>query len=242
MTPVPLISITGLVKSYPAPQPLRIANLSVAGDDRVVLSGLDEGAAEMFVHLVTGAALPEEGVVSIAGRDTRAISTDTEWLTSLDQFGIVTRRAVLLDTLSVAANLALPRTLSIDPMPADVRARAGQDAADVGLAAGRVDGPVSALSELERVRLHLARAAANGPRLVLLEHPTAALDEKAESRTFGETLRAFSTARGFGWVAISNDDEFARGAGGKRLRLDTASGKVTPDRRSWLSQLLGNKP
>jgi hypothetical protein len=42
----------------------------------------------MFVHLVTGAALPDEGVVSIAGRDTRAISTDTEWLRSLDQFGI----------------------------------------------------------------------------------------------------------------------------------------------------------
>jgi ABC-type lipoprotein export system ATPase subunit len=228
-----LIHISGLTKSYPAPQPLRIANLSVAADDRVVLSGLDEGAAEMFVHLVTGAALPEEGVVSIAGRDTRAITTDTEWLTSLDQFGIVTRRAVLLDALSVAANLALPLTLSIDPMPAAVRARAGQDAADVGLAAGRVDGPVSALSELERLRLLLARAAANGPRLVLLEHPTAALEQKAESRTFGETLRAFSAARGFGWVAISNDDEFATGSGGQRRRLDVVSGEVKATDAGW---------
>ena len=62
----------------------------------------------MFVHLVTGASVPDEGAVKVAGRDTRDIATDTEWLTSLDRFGIVTHRAVLLDGMSVAANLALP--------------------------------------------------------------------------------------------------------------------------------------
>jgi ABC-type transporter Mla maintaining outer membrane lipid asymmetry ATPase subunit MlaF len=131
---LPLIHIAGVVKSYPAPQPLRVTDLSVAASDRIVLSGLDEGAAEMFVHLVTGAAVPDEGAVIVSGRDTRDIRTDTEWLTSLDQFGIVTRRAVLLDTLSVAANLALPITLSIDPMSADVRKESRGRRARRGLA------------------------------------------------------------------------------------------------------------
>lgn len=232
----PLIHISALVKSYPAPRPLRIGNLSVAATDRLVLGGLDEGAAEMFVHLVTGAALPDEGIVSIGGRDTREISTDTEWLTSLDQFGIVTRRAVLLETLSVAANLALPLTLAIDPMAPDVRARAERDAADVKLATARLDGPVNALSELERLQLHLARAAANGPRLILLEHPTAALDQKADSRSFAGALRAFSNARAFGWIAISNDEEFAKATAGRRMRLDTATGKIKSG--GWLNRLL----
>ena len=49
------------------------------------------------MHLVTGAAVPDEGAVVVAGRDTRDIATDTEWLASLDRFGIVTDRAVLLD-------------------------------------------------------------------------------------------------------------------------------------------------
>ena len=37
-------------------------------------------------------------------------------------------RAVLLEGMSVAANLALPFTLSIDPMAADVRARVAKKA------------------------------------------------------------------------------------------------------------------
>jgi D-xylose transport system ATP-binding protein len=220
-----LIRISQLVKSYPAPQPLRIADLSVAASDRIVLSGLDEGAAEMFVHLVTGAAVPDDGAVTVSGRNTRDISTDTEWLTSLDQFGIVTRRAVLLDSLSVAANLALPLTLAIDPMSAATRARAASDAADVGLAANRLDGPVTALSQLERLQLHLARAAANGPKLVLLEHPTAGLGS-AEADHFGATLRGFSDKRGFGFLALSDDDRFARATRATRLGLDTKAGTI----------------
>ena len=31
----------------------------------------------MFVYLVTGAALPDEGTVVVAGRDTREIATET---------------------------------------------------------------------------------------------------------------------------------------------------------------------
>src|SRR6187431_2089705 len=128
MTDAPLIRIEGLVKAFQALRPLRIADLSISPSDRIVLSGLDEMAAEMFVYLVTGAALPDEGRVHALGRDTREIATDTEWLTSLDRFGIVTKRAILLDNMSVAANLALPLTLAIDPLSDDVRDRVGRDA------------------------------------------------------------------------------------------------------------------
>ena len=56
----------------------------------MTLSGLDAHAAEMFMHLITGASVPDEGAVVVAGHDTRTIATDTEWLASLDRFGIVT--------------------------------------------------------------------------------------------------------------------------------------------------------
>jgi ABC-type lipoprotein export system ATPase subunit len=229
----PIIRLTAIVKSYPALRPLRISAFSMTPTDRIVLSGLDEGAAEMFVYLVTGAALPDEGAVEVDGRNTREIATDTEWLSSLDRFGIVTRRAILLDTMSVAANLALPLTLSIDPMSAETLARAATDASDVGLDPARLHGPVNALSAGERLTVHLARAAAGGPRIVMLEHPTAALDQAAESTRFGETLRAFSGLRGFGWIAISEDPAFAEASGGTRLRLDAASGEIKKADGFW---------
>jgi predicted ABC-type transport system involved in lysophospholipase L1 biosynthesis ATPase subunit len=231
----PIIHIAALSKTYTALRPLRVAELSVGRRDRIVLSGFDELAAEMFVYLVTGASLPDEGHVRVAGRDTRDIATDTEWLSSLDRFGIVTHRAVLLEGLSVAANLALPLTLSIDPMADDVRERVRRDAIEAGLPVERVDGPVAALTEGERLRVHLARAAAVGPDLIMLEHPTRRLDQAGQSAAFGATLQTLSTSRGFGWIAISEDESFAKASGGTRLRLDPATGRIKGS--SWLRKL-----
>ena len=232
----PIIHMAALSKAYQALRPLRVAALSISRRDRIVLSGFDEMAAEMFVYLVTGAALPDEGHVRVGGRDTRDIATGTEWLSSLDRFGIVTHRAVLLEGLSVAANLALPLTLSIDPMADDVRARVTRDAIEAGLALERLDGPVGALSADDRLRVHLVRAAAVGPELIMLEHPTRQLDQAAQSAAFGETLQALSASRGFGWVAISEDEAFARASGGTRLRLDPATGRIGAV-GGWLQRL-----
>jgi ABC-type ATPase involved in cell division len=221
-----LIHLSRIVKSYQALRPLRIAEFSASRQDRLVLSGFDAMAAEMFVYLVTGAALADEGEVVIAGRNTRDIATDTEWLASLDRFGIVTHRAVLLESTSVAANMALPITVAIDPMTPETRARVEADAADVGLPPEKLDGPAHALSPAERLRLHLARAVSSGPELLMLEHPTAMLNDTKESIAFGETLKALSAKRGWGFVAISEDRDFSKACGAVPLKLNPATGKL----------------
>ena len=231
MTGAPsLIHLSRIVKNYPALRPLRIAEFTADKTDRLVLSGFDAMAAEMFVYLVTGAALPDEGEVVIAGRNTRDIATDTEWLASLDRFGIVTHRAVLLESTSVASNLALPITVAIDPMSAETRARVDSDAADVGLPKEKLDGPAHALTPAERLRLHLARAVSSGPELLMLEHPTGMLNDAGESAAFGETLRALSEKRGFGFLAISEDQGFAKASGGETLKLNPANGRLGKSR------------
>lgn len=235
----PLIRIAGLSKNYAGIRPLRIADFIVHRHEGIVLAGLDQMAAEMFVYLVTGAALPDEGHVNIGGVDTRDISTDTQWLSSLDRFGVVTHRAVLLEGLSVAANLALPMTLSIEPMADDVRGRVETMADLAGIPRARLDAPVSSLTEDEKLRTHLARAIAVGPELIMLEHPTATLDQSNESARFGETLKAMSEQRGFGWIAISEDEAFAKGSSGKRLRLDGVSGNLDvagAKRKRWFGR------
>lgn len=229
----PLIEIAGLSKPYGHARPLRIAELRVEPADRTVLFGLDVGGAETFVHLVTGAALPDEGEVRIAGRPTRDIASGSEWLDSLDRFGLVSERAVLFEELPTMASLALPLSLSIDPMPPAVRRRVEELAAAVGLAAPRLTAPVSALSIAERMRVHLARAIAHGPTLVLLELPTARLETVEDRRVFGRTLATVSAAYGFGWLALSDDEDFARAAGGTRLRLLESGAIRRPRRWPW---------
>ncbi|HVQ42975.1 MAG TPA: ATP-binding cassette domain-containing protein [Vicinamibacterales bacterium] len=233
MTETPLIELRGVVKAYQALRPLRITEFVIAATDRLALSGLDAGAAEMFVHLVTGASVPDEGSVKVAGRDTRDIATDTEWLTSLDRFGIVTHRAVLLDGMSVAANLALPITIAIDPLAAEIRQRVEKDAAAVGLEAELLDTPVGNLTTEQRLRLHLSRAAANGPQFLLLEHPAAQLEDAAAAARTGKVLRAISEARGFGWLSIGEDEAFAEAAGATRISVTPATGVVAAAKSGW---------
>ncbi len=185
-----LLEVSGLVKQRASPEPLRIARLIVRRGDRLTLSGFDANAAELFMHLVTGAAVPEEGVVVVGGRDTRTIATDTEWLASLDRFGIVTDRAVLLDKMSIAANLALPLTVAIDPIAPELRVRINALAAAVELPERRLDDAAGSLTAVERVRVHLARALAHEPELLLLEHPTARTADREASVSLGRTAQA----------------------------------------------------
>jgi phospholipid/cholesterol/gamma-HCH transport system ATP-binding protein len=224
-TRAPLIDMVGVTKHHAAALPLRLMRFQIARGERWTLSGFDAAAAETFVHLVTGAALPDEGDVRVQGSSTRDIATDTQWLASLDRFGLVTTRAVLLETQTVAANLALPLTLSIDPIPADVRERIDNLAADVGLTAERLAVPASALTAAERVRVHLARALAVDPVVLLLEHPTAGLSP-GDSDAIGRALRHAADAHELGWIAFSDDARFARAAGGTRLQLRAAEGEL----------------
>jgi ABC-type lipoprotein export system ATPase subunit len=222
----PLIELTGVVKQALGPRPLRVAQLAVTTRDRLALSGFDAEAAELFLHLVTGAAVPDEGDVVVAGHNTRSIATDTEWLASLDRFGIVTERAILLETLPIVANLALPLTLALDPLPGDVRREVEKIAALVGLAAGRLAEPASTLTAEERVRVHLARAVAPGPQLLLLEHPTARLQDAALSSNLGATLKRVAETRALGFIALTEDAAFASASGAIRLRLKPVTGQL----------------
>ncbi|MEZ5317859.1 MAG: ATP-binding cassette domain-containing protein [Vicinamibacterales bacterium] len=226
MNQTPLIAIHGVTRAYGGLRPLRIRAFEARAADRIVLTGFDQGAAESFVHLVTGAALPEAGEVRIDGRATHEASADTDWLRSLDRFGLVTERAVLLEQLSTAANLALPLTLAVDPMTDEARAHAEDLALAVALTP-RLDAAAGTLTPAERLRVHLARAVATGPDMLLLEHPTAALAEPAEREAFGRLLVAVAEARGCGWIALTADDVFARATGVPARRLAPATGDLT---------------
>ncbi len=229
---VPLVEITGLRKQYGGLRPLRINALSVAPGERVTLRGLDAQAAEMLVLLVTGASLPDEGTVRIAGGDTREISTDTQWLTSLDVFGMVTARAVLLDSLTLESNLALPLTLSIDPVSIEVRATVAALAQEVELDSA-LSAHANTLAEGARVRVHLARALATEPRMLLLEHPTAKLASE-EATAFGRLLAAIAKRRNIAWLALTEDEAFVEAAGGRLGQLVAASGDIrVPATRRW---------
>jgi ABC-type transporter Mla maintaining outer membrane lipid asymmetry ATPase subunit MlaF len=225
------LELAGVVKDYRALRPLRVAALTVDEGERLAIAGLDRDAAEVFVNLVNGALVPDTGVVRVFGRSTAEITDEAAWLASLDVFGVVTERAVLLEGSTLAMNLALPLSLEIDPMPAAIRAQVESLAAEVGLPGERLDRPVGDAPPLMRLRAHLGKALALGPKLVLFEHPTASLTPE-DARAFAETVRRSAEARALTIVALTEDGVFADLVATRAYKLNGGTGALTST-RGW---------
>ncbi len=228
----PILEFSGVIKDYHGLRPLRVKDLVVVEAEMVALSGLDLPAAETLTNLSTGAALPDEGTVRLFGADTRAIGDADEWLAGLDRLGIVSPRVALLEGFTVEQNIALPLTIDLDPLRADIAAKSRALAAEVGIdaeclahAAGRLD-PETAL------RLRLARAIAPAPRLLLVEHPTATLS-RAQVAKFAMDLVRLVRSRRLTVLVVTADEDLSAAAD-RRLTLDAATGVTRPPGiRGW---------
>jgi predicted ABC-type transport system involved in lysophospholipase L1 biosynthesis ATPase subunit len=221
----PLVEVRGLVKDYRALRPLRIRELIVEPGAVVSIAGLDAAAAETFVNMVTGATLPDEGDVTMFGQNTRAITDGAAWLKSLDRVGMITARGVLIEAFSVLQNVAMSFTLDVDPIDPQIAPQAGALAREVGIDPAVLDQPAGKAPPETQMRVHLARALALGPEILIAEHPSATLPRSAVT-AFGEDLAKAARSRGLALIAITADDALAKAIGGQRLELAPASGEL----------------
>jgi len=229
--PQPVLELRGVVRAYQSLRPLRLQSLIINEGERVAVLGVDAPAAEVLVNLVTGAALPESGTVRVLGRDTADITTGDDWLASLDRFGIVSPRAVLIEAATVEENLAMPFTLQIDPIPPEVVSQVSALATECGIGADALKQTTSDSPAAVRARIHFARALALKPALLLLEHPTAGLGDADRSGFAKDVVRVLEGRR-LTTLAVTQDKPLATRIG-RALELVPATGELKPVRRGW---------
>jgi ABC-type transporter Mla maintaining outer membrane lipid asymmetry ATPase subunit MlaF len=227
----PVLEFAGISKDYHGLRPLRIEQLTVGAAEQVALLGFDQVSAEVFINLATGATLPDTGEVLAFGRSTAAIADSADWLATVDRFGIVSERAVLLDQLTPVQNLAMPFTLAVEPPSDDVRLQAEALASEVGLAADSWTRAVAELGPSGRMRVRLGRALALDPSVLLLEHASAGLD-RSDATGFAAQIRAIARRRRLAVVVVTADEAFASAAAGQVLRLEPATGRLRRGRGS----------
>jgi putative ABC transport system ATP-binding protein len=222
-----LLEIRGLVKDYQGLRPLRVRELIVTPGRVISLAGFDAPAAETFVHLVTGASLPDEGEITLFGTNTRHIPDADAWLRSLDGLGLVSHRAVLVGMLTVLQNVAMPLTLDVDPIDPAHRPQVEALAHEVGIAEALWDRPLGGVDPETNLRVRLARAVAADPVLVIAEHPSATLPRDAVSRVASDASRIVQ-ARRAALLTLTADADWAERMGGDVLRLSPATGGLAP--------------
>jgi predicted ABC-type transport system involved in lysophospholipase L1 biosynthesis ATPase subunit len=230
-----VLEIDDVVKAYGGLRPLRIQRLSIVQGERVAIVGLDQVVTQVFVNLVTGATLPDAGVIKLFGRATSSISESQEWLALIDRLGIVSERVVLLEGMTPIQNLAIPFGLEIEPPPEETIGRARHLATEVRLAESTWLTPVARLGPLDHLRVRLGRALALDPAILLLEHISAGLS-RIDVDALGTDLRALAARRGVAIVMSSADDQLAQMVASRTLTLNAATGRLSEGRfrlRVW---------
>ena len=190
-------------------------------------SGFDRGAAEVLVNLITAATVPDAGQVRVFGRATTSIDDVDSWLTSLDVFGIVSERAVVLDNMTVGENLTMPLTMAIHDVDTRTRAKVEAIAEEVGLRRADLTRPVASLTASERLRLRLGRAIAPDPRMLLAEHPNAMLEPR-DLAAFAADYARIVAGRGLASIILTADSAFAAAVTPRILTLQPATGELKP--------------
>jgi len=221
----PAIRIRDVQKDYRALRPLRIRELDVREGESIALLGFDRAAAEVFVNLLTAATVPDAGQIEIFGRPTVDIQDADAWLSSLDCFGIVSERQVVIDNMTVAENLTMPLTMALHDVDSVMRAKVATLADEVGLSSDQLRQPVAALGPGARLRVRLGRALAPDPRIVLSEHPNASLEVGDHSR-FADEYARLVRRRGVTSIVLTADTAFASAVAQRILTLQPATGEL----------------
>ena len=231
-----LVQLRKVTKDYHSLRPLRVESLDLHEGQMLALGGFDRMTAEILVDLITAAIVPDTGEVRVFGQPTSAIADRDGWLQTLDQFGLLTERAVLVEQFTVEQNLAIPYSLSVEDLSADLRARVARLAQEIGFAASDLAKQSGILPPLGRLRLRLGRALAMEPKVLLAEHPGATLAPD-EARSFGADLKRILKGRGMAALVLTADLEFAREVGAEVFVLEPATGTLKPSSgwRRWFS-------
>lgn len=168
------IEVVGLVTHYGDREILKNISLSIPkGKTTVILGGSGCGKSTLLRHLI-GLLKPTRGSILINGRDITAME-ESELNEVRKKFGMLFQGAALLNSLSIADNVALPvkEHTRLEDSTIQIMVRMKLDL--VGLSGFGGFSP-SQLSGGMKKRAGIARAMALDPEIIFFDEPSAGLD------------------------------------------------------------------
>ena len=187
----PLLELEGVGKRFGALRALDGVALRVQAGSFHGLIGPNGSGKSTLLKAIAGEHAPDEGRIALAGRDIAAASPAERARRGLSikfQITAVLRSLTVYDNLLLAlqAGAGLGELL-LSRSRRRLHARVVEGLAAFRLA-GRAEDLAGALSHGEQQWLEIAMALATGPRLLLLDEPTAGMSLE-ERRATGELLR-----------------------------------------------------
>lgn len=205
---------------------VRAAEFAAAAREVVAIMG-PSGSGKTTLLTMLGAMLkPSQGDVVIDGLSLSGMSQSELSAVRRGRIGFVFQSFNLFGALTARRNVEVGLRLR-GFSPADAREEALKSLSDVGLS-DRADFLPADLSGGQKQRVSIARALAGGPRVILADEPTGALDAE-NGRAVMELLSGRARQAGAAVVVVTHDPRVAAAAD-RVLRME--DGRLTAAERA----------
>ena len=196
--PGPLLELSGITKRYGDLVANDDVSLTVAPGEVVAMLGENGAGKSTLMKIVYGLVRPDAGTVTMDGQRLEIGSPRDAMAAGI---GMVTQEFSLVDTMTVAENVALSGLGLGRVDRAAVRRRVIEAMERIGV---RLDPDqlVATLSIGERQRVEIVKALFHDCRVVILDEPTAVLTPQ-DVRALFETIRRLTSA-GLGVLLVSH--------------------------------------
>ena len=195
-------------------------SFEVARGELVILRGPSGSGKTTLLALVGAMLSPTSGEVHLDGEPTSRLREAHRAEIRRRKVGFVFQDIQLIDTLSALRNVLLPCVPDGVTAADEKRARALLEQRGLGAV---IDSKAKGLSGGERQRVALCRALLNDPALLVLDEPTAHLDD-AHADAIADELVALAK-EGRALLVATHDARIGGHAGVTRL-LDLAGGRI----------------
>jgi ABC-type Fe3+/spermidine/putrescine transport system ATPase subunit len=196
----PILELRGLVKRFGNITAADHLSLAIDAGEFFTFLGPSGSGKSTVLRMVAGLETPDAGQILIDGCDVSAVEP---WHRRL---GMMFQQYALFPHMTVAENIAYGLKVRRRP-EAEIRAEIARMIELVGLG-GMNEKNATLLSGGEQQRVALARALAPQPRMLLLDEPLSALDEKIR-RAMQMELKHIQRRTGTTFLYVTHDQEEA---------------------------------
>jgi len=211
-----LLQVVDLHKRFGDRVALNGVSLSVAPGETVVVMGPSGCGKSTLLRCINRLIEPDAGDVFLAGRSLRAMN-EAELRAARREIGFVFQHFHLIERLSVLDNAVLGLVMAGMPREeAEARALAALERVQLASEANRFPHQ---LSGGQRQRAAIARALAGGPRLMLWDEPTAALDPVLVGEVL-DVMEELAQERSTAMLIVTHEVRFAAGAADRVVLME----------------------